>query len=259
MRCFRELPSVPSHGYRLIGVRISRRVRLKPCRLVGWLGAQDHHASWPLALATGAFTLASCTDSEPPAPPSAAPSTSSLSATPTKADVTPAQRASQLDDTRAYNLRRDLPADEQRKNVQTRRSASRADKRRFRLDLQQGRSTSVLLTGGRGVISCRIEEPPKKSDRKAKSKVCYLVSRGLPGVPGLFDPELQRLFRSIRTEIARGSKSLKVKEAKSWKAPKPLGKAECFVVRGKDVESGTYCFLAEPGPVHRVARTGHFP
>ena len=117
----------------------------------------------------------------------------------------------------------------------------------------------MLLTGGRGVISCRIEEPPKKSDRKAKSKVCYSVSGGLPGVPGLFDPELQRLFRSIRTEIARGSKSLKVKEAKSWKAPKPLGQAECFVVRGKDVESGTYCFLADPGPFIGLLARVTFP
>ena len=117
----------------------------------------------------------------------------------------------------------------------------------------------MLLTGGKGTVSCRIEEPPKKSDRKAKSKVCYLVSGGLPGVPGLFDPEVQQLFRSIRRQIAHSSKSLKVEAKKPWKAPKPLGPSECFDVRGKDVESGTYCFLSRPGSFIGLLARVRFP
>lgn len=207
-----------------------------------------------------ALTLASCTDSEPPAPPSAAPSSSSsLSPTPTKKELTAEQRASQLTSLAPTTFDATYRLTSKGKNRPDPKVRIQSDERRFRLDLQQGRATSVLLTSGRGVISCRIEEPPKKSDRKAKSKVCYLVSGGLPGVPGLFDPELQRLFRSVRTEIARGSKSLKVKETKSWKAPKPLGKAECFEVRGKGVESGTYCFLAKPGPFIGLLARVAFP
>lgn len=209
------------------------------------------------ALATS-LLLASCTDSEPPAPPSAQPSTS-LSATPTKKELTAEQRASQLTALAPTTFDATYRLTSKGKNRPDPKVRIQTDERRFRLDLQQGRATSVLLTGGRGVISCRIEEPAKKSDRKAKSKVCYLVSGGLPGVPGLFDPELQRLFRSVRTEIARGSKSLKVKEAKPWKAPKPLGQAECFVVRGKGVETGTYCFLADPGPFIGLLARVAFP
>jgi len=211
------------------------------------------------ALAT-AVSLASCTDSEPPAPPSAQPtSSSSPSATPTKKELTPAQRASRLTKMAPSTFDATYRLTSKGKNSADPKVRIQSDEGRFRLDLQKGRATSVLLTGGRGVISCRIEEPSKKSDRKAKSKVCYLVSGGLPGVPGLFDPELQRLFRSVRTEIARGPKSLKVKEAKSWKAPKPLGQAECFVIRGKGVETGTYCFLAERGPFIGLLARVTFP
>jgi len=207
-----------------------------------------------LALATA---LCGCTDSEPPPPPVSGSSTP-LSAVPTRKELTPKERASQLTALAptTFDATYRLTSKGKRPNPKVR---IRADGRLFRLDLQQGRATSVLLTGGRGIVSCRIEEPRKKSDKKTKSKVCYLVSGALPGLPGIFDPELQRLFRSTRSEIALSSKTLKVEERKPWAAPKPLGPSECFDVRGKDLEAGTYCFLSRPGPFIGLLARAKFP
>ncbi len=64
----------------------------------------------------------------------------------------------------------------------------------------------------------------------------------------LFDPQVQRLFLQTTAQIARLHGDVRVSRAADWKAPGKLGNAECFNVRGPDVQNGKYCYLADPGP-----------
>lgn len=128
----------------------------------------------------------------------------------------------------------------------------RAKGDRFRLDVTRGRSTAVLLSGPRGVISCQILKPNK--GRADKS--CFLVAKSPKGLPDLFDPEVQRLFRSATRTISAGGKQLTVKRAGTWRAPGGLDPSECFAVKGKEIDDGTYCYLSKPSPtVGLLART----
>jgi hypothetical protein len=131
----------------------------------------------------------------------------------------------------------------------------RAKGERFRLDVRRGRSTAVLVNGPRGVISCQILQP--KKGRADKS--CFLVAKSPKGLPDLFDPEVQRLFRSATRTISAGGKQLTVKDSGSWRAPGNLGQAECFSVKGKDVEDGTYCYLSKPTPTIGLLARAVFP
>jgi hypothetical protein len=131
----------------------------------------------------------------------------------------------------------------------------RAKGERFRLDVTRGRSTAVLVNGPRGVISCQIIQP--KKGRADKS--CFLVAKSPKGLPDLFDPEVQRLFRSATRTISAGDKKLIVKDAGTWRAPGDLGPSECFAVKGKNVEDGTYCYLAKPAPTIGLLARAIFP
>ncbi len=126
---------------------------------------------------------------------------------------------------------------------------------RFRLDVTQGRSTATLVYGSRGVVSCQIVRP--KTGRADKS--CFLVARSPKGLPDLFDPEVQRLFFGATRTISAGGRQLTVKRAGTWRAPHGLGPSECFVVKGKDVDSGTYCYLSRPAPTIGLLARAVFP
>jgi hypothetical protein len=126
---------------------------------------------------------------------------------------------------------------------------------RFRLEVTQGRTTAALVYGSRGVISCQIVRP--KRGRADKS--CFLVAKSPKGLPDLFDPEVQRLFLGVAQTISAGGRQLTVKRAGTWRAPRGLGPSECFVVKGKDLESGTYCYLSRPAPTIGLLARAVFP
>lgn len=128
---------------------------------------------------------------------------------------------------------------------------------RFRLDITHGRRTAVLSYAPRGVVSCQVVKPKDKKSRRQRS--CFLVSRKPGGLPELFDPELQRLFRKTTGALTRGKSDVAVRRAGTWRAPHGLGPAECFAIKGKDVSPGRYCYLSRPGPtIGLLARAG-FP
>jgi hypothetical protein len=128
---------------------------------------------------------------------------------------------------------------------------------RFRLDITQGRRTAVLTYAPRGVISCQVIAPKDKKSRPQRS--CFLVSRKPAGLPDLFDPEVQRLFRSTQRALTITKSNVTVKRAGTWQAPHGLGPAECFMVKGKDVDSGKYCYLSRPGPTIGLLARATFP
>ena len=131
----------------------------------------------------------------------------------------------------------------------------RAKGERFRLDVTRGRSTAVLVNGPRGVISCQILQPKKGRADKA----CFLVAKSPKGLPDLFDPEVQRLFRSATRTISAGGKQLTVKDVGGWRAPGGLGASECFSVKGKGLDDGTYCYLSKPAPTIGLLARAVFP
>ena len=114
---------------------------------------------------------------------------------------------------------------------------------RFRLDIKRGSETSILISGAHGVISCQQES---KGERPARGN-CLLVSKNNRTIPRLFDPQLQRLFRNTMDALAHSHSDVHVSRAGTWQAPNHLGPAECFDVRGPDVENGTYCLLTRSG------------
>ena len=128
---------------------------------------------------------------------------------------------------------------------------------RFRLDITQGRQTAILSYAPRGVVSCQIVRSKDNKTRPERS--CFLVSRKPAGLPDLFDPEVQRLFRSTQRALTISRSQVTVKRAGTWHAPHGLGPAECFAVKGKDVESGKYCYLSRPGPTIGLLARATFP
>lgn len=126
---------------------------------------------------------------------------------------------------------------------------------RFRLDVMKGRTTAVLVNGPRGVISCQIVKPKKgKAD-----KACFLVAASPKGLPDLFDPQVQRLFRSTTRAISGGGKNMRVRRDGTWKAPGRLGPSECFAVKSGAVDNGTYCYLSKPAPTIGLLARATFP
>ena len=126
---------------------------------------------------------------------------------------------------------------------------------RFRLDVMQGRRTAVLVNGPRGVVSCQIVKP--KKGRADKS--CFLVASSPKRIPDLFDPQVQRLFRSATRAISAGGKQLTVHRDGTWRAPGGLGPSECFSVRGGALDNGTYCYLSKPAPTIGLMARAAFP
>jgi len=207
-----------------------------------------------LALAA-VLTLTSCTSGDEDAAPSASP-TPSAQPSATERELTPRQRAQQLTALApetfdaSYRLKSKGPRPDASVRMRTKGD-------RFRLDITHGRRTALLSYAPRGVVSCQIVRPKTKKDRPQRS--CFLVSRRPAGVPELFDPEVQRLFRSTQRALTLKGADVTVKQAGAWKAPGKLGPAECFAIKGKDADRGKYCYLSRPGPTIGLLAKAVFP
>lgn len=197
--------------------------------------------------------LAGCTSDEPD--PETTPSaTPSAQARPTAKPLTAQERAQQLTalGPEQFDALYRLISKGPRPDAKVR---MRAKGDRFRLDVMKGRTTAVLLNGPRGVVSCQIIKPKKGRADKA----CFLVASSPKGLPDLFDPQVQRLFRSGTRAISAGGKKLTVRRDGMWKAPGRLGPSECFVVKGTVVDNGTYCYLSKPAPTIGLLARATFP
>ena len=207
-----------------------------------------------LALA-GALMLTSCTSGGEDAASSASPSPSAQPSV-TQRELTPRQRAQQLTalapDTfdATYRLKSKGPRPDASVRMRTKGN-------RFRLDITHGRRTALLSYAPRGVVSCQIVRPKNKKDRRERS--CFLVSRRPAGLPELFDPEVQRLFRSTQRALTMKRADVTVERAGTWQAPGKLGPTECFAIRGKDADRGRYCYLSRPGPTIGLLAKVVFP
>ena len=207
------------------------------------------------AVVASALLLTGCTTSEPK--PAATPMPSpSVSATVKLQELTAAERAQQLSALAPDGFKASYRLTT-RRNLPDAKVLMRVLGERFRLDLTHGRTTAVLAYGRRGVVSCRIREP--KSDKDRVERTCFLVAKTPRRLPALFDPGIQRLFRTTTLALSRGGKQVTVRRDGTWKAPHGLGVAECFAVRGERVERGSYCYLAEPGPNIGLLARAAFP
>ena len=200
-----------------------------------------------------AVVLAGCTSSEPDVAPTPSPSPS-VRAEPTTRSLTPGERAQQLTalGPEQFDALYRLQSKGPRADAQVRMQVKGE---RFRLDVIQGRRSAVLVNGPRGVISCQIVNPKKGRADKA----CFLVAKSPKALPDLFDPEVQRLFRNTSQVISAGGKQLTVKRAGTWRAPRRLGPSECFAVKSKDLDNGTYCYLSKPAPTIGLLARVVFP
>lgn len=202
-----------------------------------------------------ALTLAGCTTDEPVATASPTPSPTAATSPPPD-DLTAQERAQQLT-ALAPNPFKATYRLTTRRNLPDATVVMRVLGERFRLDLRRGRTTSMLAYGRRGVFSCQITEPKGAKDRIERT--CFLVAKTPGKLPPLFDPGLQRLFRSTTETLSRGARQTTVRRNGTWTAPHGLGGAECFAVRGAKVERGTYCYLADPGPYIGLLARAVFP
>jgi hypothetical protein len=213
----------------------------------------------PAALAVLACTgllLTACTSRDEPAAnptPSASPTAKPSSTTP---QLTARQRAQQLNALApsSFDAQYRLLSKGPRPDAWVR---MRVKGTRFRLDIRQRRRTAILTYAPRGVVSCQVVAPKDKKSRPRRT--CFLVSRKPAGLPDLFDPEIQRLFRSTRHALMLSHSAVTVKRAGTWRAPHGLGPSECFIIRGKDVSSGRYCYLSRPGPTIGLLARATFP
>jgi hypothetical protein len=212
-------------------------------------------AGFSLGLAT-LLVVTGCTSSgegegepTPSATPSAQPS-------PTRQALTGRERAQQLTALApdSFDARYRLQSKGPRPDAAV-RMRTKGD--RFRLDITNGRRTAILSYAPRGVISCQIVRPKSAQDRRQRS--CFLVSRRPAGLPELFDPQVQRLFRNTQRAITLKRADVIVTRAGQWQAPRGLGPAECFAIRGKDVQPGRYCYLSRPGPTIGLLAKAVFP
>lgn len=208
------------------------------------------------AVLTGAVMLTSaCSDDAPPRGPVGASDTPQLTATTTQDELTPRQRVTQLTALAPQSFDALYRLDSRGKRPDAKvRMRAKGDK--FRLDVQERRTTAVLFTSPKGVVSCQVERSKKG---KISSRTCFLVAKSPRGLPELFDPQVQRLFRSVTDRLSRYRNGLTVHASDPWQAPAPLGKAECFRVRGPRVDTGSYCYLAKPGPRIGLLARVEFP
>lgn len=197
--------------------------------------------------------LAGCTsnESDPVTGPSATPTVQTV---PSPKPLTAKERAQQVTALSPeqfdalYRLTSKGPRPDAKVRMQTKGE-------RFRLDVMRGRTTAVLVHGSRGVIACQVIRP--KTGRA--DKACFLVAKNLKQLPRLFDPQVQRLFRSTTRVLSAGGKQLKVYREGTWKAPHRLGPSECFAVKGPSIDNGIYCYLSRPGPTIGLLARVTFP
>ncbi len=197
-----------------------------------------------------------CTDDPPPqheAGPSSATRATTTPGTPAK--LTPRERVAQLTALAPQNFdavyRLDSKGQRPDANIRM-----RAKGEKFRLDVQEGRTTAALFTSPKGVVSCQVERSKKE---KITGRSCFRVAKSPGGLPRLFDPQVQRLFRRATVLLSHYRNDLHVKAANSWQAPESLGKAECFRASGPKIDAGTYCYLAKPGPRIGLLAHAEFP
>lgn len=200
------------------------------------------------------LVLTACTDSAPPASPQTTAPGPTTTQVPTARELSTRDRAAQLTALapEAFDATYRLQTRGKRPDAKVR---MRARGERFRLDVARHRTTALLLASPSGIVSCRVKDVKKGKNKRS----CFLVAKTLKNLPALFDPQLQRLFRSTTKRLSRNHNGLTVKPAKSWKAPKQYGVAECFDVRGKGLSRGTYCYLAKPGPLIGLLARVKFP
>lgn len=214
-----------------------------------------HLRTCVVAGVVSALTLAGCTTDEPAVTASPSPSPTA-SASPEPQRLSAEERAQQLAALAPARFKATYRLTT-RRNLPNATVVMRVLGDRFRLDLTRGRTTAVLAYGRRGVVSCRLREP--KDDKDRIERTCFLVAKNPRKLPPLFDPGLQLLFRSTTQMLSRGGKEITVRRDGTWTAPHGLGAAECFVIRGKKVERGTYCYLADPGPYIGLLARAVFP
>jgi hypothetical protein len=245
--------SVPTFSDPIRRVRIPRRGGTQTCP-----ARRVEHVLLVLrlvaVLSCSVLALTACTDSAPPDGPATTLAGSEGSPSPSERVLTARERAAQLTALAptVFDANYRLEARGKRPDAMV-RMRTKGDK--FRLDVERGRTTAVLFTSRRGVVSCQIEDAKKGKTQRA----CFLVAKHLNGLPTIFDPQVQRLFRSTTDRIARNRKALTIKRAPPWRAPAPYGPAECFRVRGLQVDRGTYCYLAKPGPLIGLLARVEFP
>lgn len=190
-----------------------------------------------------ALGLVGCTGSEPEQAAPSPSATRTAAPVPSPKPLTAGERAQQLTalSPEAFDASYRLIGRGPRPDAKVR---MRVKGERFRLDVTQGRRTAVLVNGPRGVVSCQIRQPKQGRADKA----CFLVAKTPKGLPDLFNPEVQRLFRSTTGALSAGGKQLMVRRAGTWQAPGRLGPSECFAVKGPGVDDGAYCYLSRPAP-----------
>lgn len=207
------------------------------------------------ALAAVSLVVSGCTGGEPTGASVPTPSVSTATPSPTpSAEPSAAERVQQLLSAapRAFLARYRLNAAGRSPDATV---TMRMAGERFRLDIAHGRTTAALIHGRRGVVACQVERP----DQGRPTQACFLVAAGLGRLPTLFDPGIHRLFGSTTKALARGAKGVTVHRAGTWQAPGGLGVAECFAVKGMRLDSGTYCYLAEPGRFRGLLARADFP
>jgi hypothetical protein len=185
---------------------------------------------------TALLTLAGCSDSSPPSTGTTA--TTSPSATPSPSAV---ERLSARDQAalllgtppRPLDATYRLVSRGKRPDATVRVRLARGS---YRVDVTRRGRTASLFTAPAGLVSCQTEP---------RAKSCFLVAKRGQRPPRLFDPGVQRIFLSTVGVIADPRKGVRIRYAGTWKAPKPLGSAPCFQVRGKLADPGTYCFLSQ--------------
>jgi hypothetical protein len=202
----------------------------------------------------GVLALAGCTTSTGGDATTSPTPTATVAPAPTRQPLTPRERAQQLTALapESFDASYRLTSRGPRADPLVR---MRVRGERFRLDVTEGRTTATLLYGPRGVVSCQLVD--RREGRTDKS--CFLVAKTPKGLPDLFDPQVQQLFRSTSRALAGGGKGLRVQRATPWRAPDGLGSAECFQVKGPGVNDGTYCYLSRPAPTIGLLARAVFP
>ena len=208
-------------------------------------------------LVAAALAMTACTGDDSTGTAGPSPSPATPQPTVTRPELTPRERAQQLAALapESFNAKYRLKSKGPRPDASVR---MRVLRERFRLDIKQRRRVAVLMYGPRGVISCQVVLG-KKDEQNRRRRSCFLVSRRPIGLPELFDPELQWIFRNTQRALHLRGSDIRVHDAGMWRAPRGLGPTECFRVKGRDVENGTYCYLSRPGPTIGLLGRAVFP
>lgn len=112
----------------------------------------------------------------------------------------------------------------------------------LRLDIDQGKTTTLFMTTPDGYVSCRVE---------GNDRTCLLVGPVGKPVPKVFDPGLQRIFTADLVGLASPAGKLAVEPHGQLAPVEKLPGATCFAVSGGQVDAGEYC-LTDTGVPRRV-------